>query len=92
MFGQLEFLAMKRLDDELAIDQIFQGGRARFLNLLLQLWAMKLLPEQAFARLGKTAHLRVGNNVAVHDGGDAIDDPRLFFFRRQSAAKQRRTK
>ena len=78
---------MERLDDELAVDQILKSGCARFLNLLLQLRPTKLLPKQPFAGLGETAHLRVSNNVAVHDRGDAIDDPRLFVFRRQGAAE-----
>src|SRR5947208_494539 len=79
MIGNLEVIFLKRLNDKLAIDQILKSRRADFLDLLDELLAVKLGAQQFLARRDQTAHLRVGNDVAVDDRRDAVDN---FWFRR----------
>jgi len=89
MLGQLEFFLVEGLDDQLTIDQVLERGGAGGLDLFVELLAVVLRPEQPFARLGKAAHLRVGDNVAVHDRGDSVDDAGLVVGRERTLAKRR---
>ena len=88
MLGQLEFFLVKRLDDELAIDQILEGGAAGGLDLFLELLPVVLGPQQSLARSRQSANLRIGNNIAIYDGSDAVDNARLIVSREGTLAKR----
>ncbi|MEY2480727.1 MAG: hypothetical protein QOI04_1654, partial [Verrucomicrobiota bacterium] len=89
MLRKFEFFLVERLDDELAIDEVLESGTPGGLDLLVQFLAVILRPEQAFPRRREPAHLRVGNNIAIHDGSDAIDNARIVLRRERTVAERR---
>ena len=60
------------LNHKASIDQIFQRHLAQFDQFFVQFLSRHLLPQQLFARRGQSAHLRVGDDVTVHNRRDAV--------------------
>ena len=74
MIGDLVVLFLEGLDDQLAIDQILEPELADFPHFFDQFLAGELRTQLLFARDDQRTHLRIGDDVTVHDRGDAIDD------------------
>ncbi len=86
--GKFELFLGKRLHNQLAIDQILERGIPGRLDLLRQLLPLELRMQQSLARPGKPAHLRVGDDIAVHDGRDAVNN--LALGRERALAERRK--
>src|SRR5207247_8069867 len=76
----------ERLDHNASVNQIFQGKLAQFNHFFFQFLSGELLPQQFLPRGGQRAHLRVGDDVAVYNCGDAIHD--LGFLSSRSATNR----
>src|SRR5947208_1382179 len=80
------------LNDEPSIDQIFQRQFSRFLQLVSQLLAGVLRTQQLFPWCRQNAHLRVRDDVAVHNRSDAVNDLGLLGKRRPTNRQWRQAK
>jgi hypothetical protein len=79
------------LHDELPVDQILQRCLTRLLELLLQLLALELRAQESFPRRGDPADLRVSNDLAIHNRGDAVDHARVVVLLPERTLGKRRS-
>src|SRR5206468_12016818 len=68
----------ERLDHKASINQILHSELAQFDQFFVQFLSSELLPQQLLPRRGQCAHLRVGDDVAIHNRSDAVHDLRLL--------------
>jgi hypothetical protein len=73
MIRNLEFLFLKRLNDEAPVDQIFQRRFSRLFQPLFQFLAGVLGTQQLFPGRRQLTDLRVCDHVSVHNCSDPID-------------------
>ena len=78
MIGNLVILLLERLNNQLAVDQIFEGEFPCFLDFFDQLGAGELRAENFLPRDNERTHLRVGDDLPIDDGSDAIDHLRVL--------------
>ena len=73
MLGDGEFLLLKFLQGQLPVDEVVDGAEADFFDLFDEFVAFELIACGLLDRTHEIAHLGEGDNVIVHDSGDAIE-------------------
>ena len=74
VFRDIEFVLLKILQNELAVDEFVDGRQPGFLDFIFKLLPMEGLAQRHFTGDHQFADLGKGDDLPVHHCGDSIED------------------